>query len=177
MEMTGNEIFTVIHGMVFGATFLLGFAGAIYAVYSLKAEWLTAEGLVKQVKMIQIYLWGLALSVWAAVISGAYIVYPWYRATPPDGTTDLSAFPKFALLAKESTAQWHEFGMEWKEHIAWFAPIAATAVAFIVSYYGPLLAKKVGERRAVMIFFIFAFAAAATAGLLGAFITKYAPVR
>jgi hypothetical protein len=177
MEMTGNEIWTVVHGMVFGAIFLLGFAGALYGVYSMKAEWLTAEGLSKSVKMVQIYLWGLALSVWAAVLSGAYLIYPLYRATPPAGTTDLSAFPKFALLASEATAQWHEFGMEWKEHIAWFAPIAATVVAFIVSYYGPVLAKKVGERRAVMIFFVFAFGAAATAGLLGAFITKYAPLR
>ncbi len=176
MTMTGSEIWTVVHGMVFGAIFLLGFSAAIYAVYSMKAEWLTAEGLVKQVKIIQLYLWGLALSVWAAVLSGAYIVYPLYRLTPPTGTTDLSTFPKFLLLASESTAQWHEFGMEWKEHIAWFAPIAATVVAFIVSYYGPLLTKKVGERRAVMIFFIFAFGAAAMAGLLGAFITKYAPL-
>ena len=67
--------------------------------------------------------------------------------------------------------------MEWKEHVAFLAPIAATVVAFVVSYYGPLLAKKVGERRAVMVFFIFAFAAAAVAGVLGAFINKYAPVR
>jgi hypothetical protein len=177
MEMTGNEILTIIHGMVFGATFLLGFSAAVFAIYSMKPEWLTAEGLAKQVKIIQVYLWGLAISVWAAVLSGAYIVYPLYRITPPEGTTNLSAFPKFALLANASTAQWHEFGMEWKEHIAWFAPIAATAVAFIVSYYGPLLSKKVGERWAVMIFFVLAFAAAAIAALFGAFITKNAPLR
>jgi MFS-type transporter involved in bile tolerance (Atg22 family) len=54
--------------------------------------------------------------------------------------------------------------------------MAATVVAFIVSYYGPVLAKKVGERRAVMIFFILAFVAAAAAGLFGAFITKAAAV-
>ncbi len=39
------------------------------------------------------------------------------------------------------------------------------------------LAKKVGERRAVMIFFIFAFVATAIAGMFGAFITKAAAVR
>jgi glucan phosphoethanolaminetransferase (alkaline phosphatase superfamily) len=137
---------------------------------------LTAEGISKSVNNVKIYLWGLAVSAWAAVLTGAYIVYPWYRATPPAGTTDLSTFPKFLLLANENTAQWHELGMEWKEHVAFLAPIAATVVAFAVSYYGPLLAKKVGERRALMIFFVFAFAAAAAAGMLGAFITKYAPV-
>jgi hypothetical protein len=65
--------------------------------------------------------------------------------------------------------------MEWKEHVAFLAPIAATVVAFAVSYYGPTLAKKIGERRAVMIFFIVSFAAAAAAGLFGALITKAAP--
>ena len=55
--------------------------------------------------------------------------------------------------------------MEWKEHVAFLAPMAVTVVAFVVSYYGPALAKKVGERNAVMIFFIFAFVTAAIAGL------------
>lgn len=180
MEMNAREIWTVVHGMVFGFIFLLGFSGALYAVYSMKAEWMTAEGISKTINSIKIYLWGLALSVWAAVFTGAWVVYPWYRAVPPEGATDaaaLATFPKFLLLLNESTAQWHEFGMEWKEHVAFIAPMAATVVAFVVSYYGPLLAKKVGERRAVMIFFIFAFIATAVAGMFGAFITKAAAVR
>jgi hypothetical protein len=176
MAMNVREIWTVIHGMVFGFIFLLGFSGAIYAIYNLKIEWLTTEGINKNVKIIKAYLWALAASTWAAVLTGAYIVYPWYRAVPPAGTTDLSTYPKSLLLKSVSTAGWHNFGMEWKEHIAFLAPIAATVVAFVVSYYGPLLAKKVGERRAVMLFFIFAFAAAAAAGFFGAFITKAAPI-
>ncbi len=62
-----------------------------------------------------------------------------------------------------------------ERHVAFLAPIAATVVAFVVSYYGRL-AKKVGERRAVMIF-IFAFIATAISGMFGAFITKAAAVR
>jgi len=180
MEMNLREMWTVVHGMVFGFIFLLGFSGALYMVYSMRPELLTADGIKRTVNNVKIYLWGLALSVWAAVFTGAWVVYPWYRAVPPDGTTDpaaLSSFPKFLLLANESTAQWHEFGMEWKEHVAFLAPIAATVVAFAVSYYGPALAKKVGERRALMIFFIFAFVATAVAGMFGAFITKAAAVR
>lgn len=177
MEMNGHEIWTVVHGMVFGFIFLLGFSGALLAIFSMRAEWLTAEGVNRAANAVKLYLWGLALSVWAAVITGTYIVYPWYRAVPPEGTTDLSTFPKFLLLANESTAQWHEFGMEWKEHVAFVAPIAATVVAFAVTYYGPLLAKRVGERRALMIFFVIAFVTAAVAGMFGAFITKAAAVR
>ena len=176
MVMNGHEIWTVVHGMVFGFIFLLGFSGALYAVYSMKAEWLTAEGVAKTVNNIKIYMWLLAGSVWAAVFTGAYIVYPWYRATPPIGQTDLTNFPKFLLLANPNTAAWHNFGMEWKEHVAFLAPMAATVVAFIVTYYGPILAKKVSERRAVMIFFILAFVTAAAAGMFGAFITKAAAV-
>jgi hypothetical protein len=177
MVMNAREIWTVIHGMVFGFIFLLGFSGALYAVYSMKSEWQTAEGLTRTVKNIKIYLWALAASVWAAVFTGTYIVYPWYRAVVPSGQADLTHFPKFLLLADPNTANWHNFGMEWKEHVAFLAPIAATVVAFVVSYYGPQLARKVGERRAVMIFFILAFATAGVAGLFGAFITKAAPVR
>lgn len=177
MEMSGNEVWTVIHGMVFGFIFLLGFSGAIFAVYSLKAEWLTAEGISKNIKLIKAYLWILAASTWAAVFTGTYIVYPWYRAAPPEGQTDLVNYPRYLLLSDPSTAEWHRFGMEWKEHVAFLAPMAATVVAFVVSYYGPLLAKKVNERRMVMVFFILAFATAAIAGVFGAFITKYAPVQ
>jgi len=177
MEMTGRKIWTTIHGMVFGFIFLLGFSGALYGVYSMRPEWLTAEGMTKTVSMIKLYVWGLALAAWGAVITGTYIVYPWYRVRPPEGTTDLTNFPRSFLLADESIAGWHEFGMEWKEHVAFLAPIAATVVAIVVSYYGPTLARKVGERRAVMIFFVVSFLAAAAAGLFGAFITKAAPVR
>ena len=176
MAMTSNEVWTVIHGMIFGFIFLLGFSGVLYAVYSMKAEWLTVDGVKQTVRNIKISAWALAASAWAAVVTGAYIVYPWYRAAAPKGTVDLSNFPKLLLLANPNTAMWHNFGMEWKEHVAFLAPIAATVVAFIDTYYGPQLAKKVGERRAVMIFFILAFASAAAAGMFGAFITKAAPV-
>jgi hypothetical protein len=174
--MDSRELWTVIHGMVFGFIFLLGFAGALYALYSLKSEWQTDEGVSKNIRTIQIYLWVLVVCVWAAVFTGAYIVYPWYRATPPPSAYDYSQFPRYFLLSSASTEKWHEFGMEWKEHVAFLAPIAATVVAFITSYYGPILARKPSERRAVMIFFIVAFATAAAAGLFGALITKVAPV-
>jgi hypothetical protein len=79
------------------------------------------------------------------------------------------------LLADPSIAEWHRFGMEWKEHVGWSAPIAATMVAFAVTYYGPRLAKKADERRSPMIFYVIGFAAAATAGVFGAFINTVAP--
>jgi hypothetical protein len=176
MHMDSREIWTVIHGMVFGFIFLLGFAGALYGLYSLKSDWLTDEGSAKTIRILKVYLWVLVTFVWAAVFTGTYIVYPWYRATPPPSAYDYSAFPRYFLISSASTEWWHEFGMEWKEHVAFLAPIAATVTAFITSYYGPSLARKPSERRLVMIFFIAAFATAAAAGLFGALITKAAPV-
>ena len=67
--------------------------------------------------------------------------------------------------------------MEWKEHVAWEAPILATVVAFIVIWYGRRLAHDDRVRYATMALFVLAFAAAAVAGVFGAFITKAAPVQ
>lgn len=177
MSISIREGWTVFHGMLLGAAFLLAFAGGLAGLYSLRPEWVTSEGIQERMFRLKAGLWGMAAIAWAAVISGTFIVYPWYRAAPPKGTTDLTTFPRYLLLANPSTAEWHNFGMEWKEHVGWLAPIAATVVAFAVTYYGPTLAKKVGERRALMIFFVVAFLAAAAAGMFGAFINKVAPIR
>ncbi len=177
MSMDSREIWTAIHGTIFGLIFLLGFSGAIYALYSLRQDWQTQEGLERNARNIQIYLWVLAGCVWAAVLTGTYIVYPWYRATPPPGTYDLSAYPRYFLSSSAATEGWHEFGMEWKEHVAFLAPIAATVTAYATSYFGPRLARYPQERRVIMIFFVFAFATAVVAGLFGALIAKAAPVR
>lgn len=29
------------------------------------------------------------------------------------------------------TTRWHDFGMEWKEHVGWLVPLLLTAVAFL----------------------------------------------
>ena len=182
MEISMKEGWTVLHGMLFGAVFLLAFAGGLAGMYSLRPEWVTVEGVKERLFRMKAGMWSMAIIAWATVITGTYVVYPWYRAVPPKSLdlkdpAVLGGWPKFLLLASGNTAEWHNFGMEWKEHVGWLAPIAATVVAFAVTYYGPTLAKKVGERRALMIFFVIAFATAAAAGLFGAFINKVAPVR
>ena len=170
MSISPRESWTVLHGMLFGAAFLLAFAGGLAGLYSLRPEWVTVEGIKERIPRLKAGLWAMAVIAWATVITGSFVVYPWYRAS--DATSARSI-----LLASPDTAAWHNFGMEWKEHVGWLAPIAATVVAYTVSYYGPALAKKVGERRALMIFFVAAFTAAAIAGVFGAFINKVAPIR
>lgn len=118
----------------------------------------------------------MAIVAWVTVVTGTYIVYPWYRAKPPEGTEDLSAYPRSLLLATPGKEEWHRFGMEWKEHVAWASPILATAVAFIVLYYGSQLIVDKRLRYATMALFVLSFIAAGVAGGLGAFITKAAPL-
>ncbi len=76
MDMNLRETWTVVHGMVFGFIFLLGFSGALYMVYSMKPQMLTAEGLTKTANAAKVYVWGLAISVWAAVFTGAWSFTP-----------------------------------------------------------------------------------------------------
>jgi phosphoglycerol transferase MdoB-like AlkP superfamily enzyme len=117
----------------------------------------------------------MAIAAWLTIFTGTYIVYPWYRAAPPEGA-DLTAFPRSFLKADLNLAAWHTFGMEWKEHVGWFAPILATAVAYIVWRYGDQLAEDKRLRQITIIIFILAFVTAGIAGLMGALITKAAPL-
>lgn len=170
MELTGREFWGIVHGMGIGAFFLLAFAGGLAGLYSYKPSLLTAEGLDERSFRLKLGTTGMAIAAWLTVITGTWIVYPWYREAIPTSA-------KSILIANEATAKWHEFGMEWKEHVAWIAPLVATAVAFAVIYYGKELAKEDKIRKSLIAFFSVAFAIAAVAGLLGALITKAGPVK
>jgi len=177
MSLTNREFWTLVHGMILGSLFLLAFAGGLAGLWSLRPEFVTAAGMRDRIRRLD---WGVSLMAvvcWLTVITGTWIVYPWYRAAPPEGTTDLSTYPRSLLLASEATAKWHEFGMEWKEHVAWIAPFIITAVAFIVWHYGDRLSARERMRKTVITLFVLGFALAAIAGLFGALITKSAPIK
>jgi hypothetical protein len=169
MELTSREWWGLIHGMVLGSLFLLAFAGGLAELHALRPTVETPRGIRQSARRIGVGVTSMAVLAWLTVLTGSYVVYPWYRDAAPTS-------PKSILLADPNTAQWHEFAMEWKEHIAWLSPILATVVAFIVIYYGASLAQNNRLRRIAMTAFIVAFALAGIAGLFGALITKAAPV-
>jgi hypothetical protein len=174
--MSETGVWTVVHGMVFGSIFLLGFSAGFVALFSLRTEWTTEEGRAVRARRLPIYAWIMAGSLWLTVLSGALMVYPTYRAPPPEGTSDLSDFPRSYLLSDPELEFWHEFGMEWKEHVAWLAAILATVAAFIVTRYRGQLGEDTEIRKAAIRLYCLAFVAAGTAGLLGALINKAAPI-
>ena len=169
MSLTDRELWTLIHGMLLGALFLLGFAGGLEGLYSLRPQLLRPEGIRDRARRLKIGVVVMALAAWGTVLTGTWIVYPWYREDIPES-------PRSTLLADPATAEWHHFGMEWKEHVAWVSPILATVVAFIVIYYGTSLIRHDRVRRTTILLFVLAFVFAAIAGLFGALITKAAPL-
>jgi hypothetical protein len=126
-----RQIFLLIH-LAVGVMFVHAFAG----------------GLVTFIRPVTSRFWrnlqvastaGMASLAWIAVITGTWLVYPGYRAVPPAGTQSLDAYPKAWLTSNPSMAFWHEFGMEWKEHVAYLSAFLATAVAVAVLMRGDLV--------------------------------------
>lgn len=179
MTLTDREFWTGLHGMIFGAGFLLAFAGGVVGLSSLRPEWITADGNKASMRRVMIVTWAMAVLAWAAVLLGTYLIYPWYRAQPPSGVSGLSlqVYPRSYLLSGAGTSGWHQFGMEWKEHVAWFAPILATAVAYAVTHQRASLYRDARLRRMLLVLFSISFFCAAIAGLFGALINKAAAVR
>ena len=177
MEISLRDLLTVLHGMGFGALFMLAFAGAVAELYRMSAPASPVPASEREQRVLRWYLVAMVVLAWAAVLSGTYMVYPWYRAVPPAGTTDLVNFPKFLLTSSPTTSKWHSLGMEWKEHVAWLAPIAITMVAYVTAKYGRALTRPRQLRKAVLAFALVAFFATGVAGAFGAFLNKYAPVR
>jgi sterol desaturase/sphingolipid hydroxylase (fatty acid hydroxylase superfamily) len=175
MILTEREFWTLVHGMALGAVFLLAFAGGLAGIYSMRPGWVTVAGLSERIRRLNIGTVAMAVVSWLTVITGTFLVYPWYRARPPAGA-DLKDYPRYYLLDNPNLAAWHTFGMEWKEHVAWIAPIVATAIAFVIVRYGIQLAHEPQIRRALLWMFWLAFGTAGIAGLFGALITKAAPI-
>ena len=173
MEVTVRSLWTLIHGMGFGMLYLLAFSGALVELYRFITS---SESTAGHERFLKAYLLMMVVLAWAAVLTGAYVIYPWYRASAPPGTVDLSMFPQHLLMSSPTTIGWHSLGMEWKEHVAWLAPISITMVAFIVIRYGRDLSNHRQLRRAVLCFAVASFVAAGVAGFFGAMISKYAPV-
>jgi len=171
MEITMRGLWTLIHGMGFGALYLLACAGALVELWRMTRP--TTE---PPARWLGIYLLTMTVLAWAAVLTGTYVIYPWYRAVPPAGVA-LADFPQALLRSNASTVGWHTLGMEWKEHVAWLTPVSITMAAAVFLRYGWQLRLHPELRRAVLIFTCASFVSAGIAGFWGAMINKVAPTQ
>lgn len=177
MEICARDLWTIVHGLGFGALFMLAFSGAVAELYRLSAPGVPAQVSAQERYLLNFHLVAMATLAWLAVFTGAYIVYPWYRAEPPPGAADLTDYPRALLLSSARTSEWHRIGMEWKEHVAWLAPIAMTMVTYVTMKYQRALIRLQQMRTAILTFTIVAFMVAGVAGAFGALLNKSAPVR
>jgi hypothetical protein len=170
MPITGREFFLLVH-LGFAVVYLHAFAGGL-AGLSLRE--LPLGRLGQRLERLSAGTWIMAAVAWLTVLSGTYIIFPWYRAEPTGGA-DLSAFPRAYLLADPRLAVWHNLGAEWKDHASWLSPILATAVAYVVVRYGPRLRQHAGLRKALIVLFTISFLSAFLGGLVGVMLNKIAP--
>ena len=176
MLFTDRSIWTMIHGIVLGGAALMALAAALFSLRTMQAA--TASDLVAQNQarhLAQLMVFTASV-LWLAVLVGTYINFPPYRATPPEGLTDLSQFPRALIRSSPGTEWLHSFAMEIKEHVPWIAAILATAVAAVsVRYRSRLLSDRqlngMATTLVVICLLLVSFAA-----ILGVFINKVAPL-
>jgi hypothetical protein len=171
---TSRSIWTMLHGIVLGGGALMGLAAALFYLRVTPAS--DSNESERQAKALSVLLVLVAAVLWAGVIGGTYIVFPPYRATPPEGLADLTAYPRSLLLANPSTAWLHAIAMEIKEHVPWSAAMISTAVAFASTRRAPALMRDPDVRRTANVLLVVCFALVATAALLGTFVNKVAPL-
>jgi hypothetical protein len=170
MHLTDRELWALAHGMLIGGPFLLAFTGGLVALLGLRAEYLTPEGIRDRVRQLRLGAGVMAVMAWTIVLIGAWVLLPWYREDTPDS-------PRSILLSDPSTRQWHEFADVWKTHVAFLAPVLATAAAALVLHYGEALARDRRARNLVLALFLGAFAISSLAALIGSLVTRAAPIR
>src|SRR5678815_136833 len=113
MHITDRELWTLVHGMGFGAAYLLAFAGGLAGLYSLRPKWVTPEGVSERILRLRLGMGLMAVIVWLTVIVRTYVVYPWYRAAPAEGidktvqSEQLRSYPRYWLLANEAVSYTH----------------------------------------------------------------------
>lgn len=117
-----------------------------------------------------------AVLLWLAVLGGTYLVFPLYRATPPEGATALADYPRAMLMANPDTRWLHAFGMEVKEHVPWIAAMLTTAAAFVARRHRQTLLADGRMRRVVASLLVLSLALVSFVGLMGVFVNKVAPL-
>jgi len=177
MLFSDRSIWTMVHGIALGGGALMGLAAALFYLCAARV----ADGPQVPAPNAERALAALtvltAVLLWLTVLAGTYIVFPPYRATPPDGVTDLSQFPRSLIQASPDTAWLHSFAMESKEHMPWIASMLATAVAFVAVRYRSSVLHDASLRNMAAILLAIAFALVSFVSLMGVFVNKVAPLQ
>jgi len=176
MLFTERSIWTMIHGIVLGGGALMALSAALFSLRAMR----TADASDVAAQNQSLYLAWLtvfiAVVLWLTVLVGAYVNFPPYRATPAEGVTDLSQYPRSLIQSNPRTVWLHAFAMEIKEHVPWIAAMLATAVAFVSVRYRSRLLSDAHLRGMATALLAICFLLVSFVALLGIFINKVAPL-
>lgn len=176
MLFTERSIWTMIHGIGLGGSFLILFSSAFYCLWNLNTEALPEAIAQRRCRFLSRLSIGLAVILWLTVLVGTFVSFPGYRVNPPEGASDLSMYPKAALKANPDTEWLHSIGMELKEHLPWIPAMLMTAIAYVTWRHADELVEEVRLRRFVLALFPLIFAVVSAVALIGIFINKVAPL-
>jgi hypothetical protein len=171
-----RSVWTMIHGIVLGGGALMALAAALFSLRAMRAADLSAVAAQSQPRSLAWLIALAAAALWLTVLIGTYVNFPPYRATPPDGLTDLSAYPRSLIQSNPGTVWLHAFAMEIKEHVPWIAAMLATAGAFVARRYRSRLLTDARLNGMTTTLLAICFVLASIVGLLGIFINKVAPL-
>lgn len=176
MLFTERSIWTMIHGIVLGGGALMALSAALFSLRAMRTENVSDAASLNQSRYLVWLTVFTAVVLWLTVLIGTYVNFPPYRATPPEGLTDLRQYPKALIQSSQGTEWLHSFAMEAKEHMPWIAAMLSTAVAFIGVRYRSQLLSNVQLNRMATTLLAICFVLVSFVAILGVLINKVAPL-
>ena len=135
MELfTSESILTMVHGIVLGGGALMALFASLVALQLLPSSGEQAILPDRSARLLQWLLVATAVMLWLTVLGGTYLVFPPYRATPPEGIADLSQYPRSLITSNPQTAWLHSgllVNKELKRMVTVMLTISLLLVAFI----------------------------------------------
>jgi hypothetical protein len=171
-----RSIWTMIHGIVLGGGALMALAAALFSLRTMRAVPALDIAAERQARYLAWLLVLTAVLLWLTLVIGTYVTFPPYRATPPEGLTDLSAYPRALIRSSPGTAWLHSFAMETKEHVPWIAAMLATAVAAVCLRYRSQVLSDRRLNDMASGFVAICMLLVTYASILGVFVNKVAPL-
>jgi hypothetical protein len=175
MLFSDRSLWTMLHGLLLSGGALVLLVTALFSLRVMAAPEGTAVP-ARQSAAVSWLIVAAAALLWMSVLGGTYIVFPMYRATPPEGVTALADYPRALLMSNPDTRWLHAFGMEIKEHMPWIAAMLATAAAFGARRHRATLLTEASVRRVTSSLLAVALVLASGVALLGVFVNKVAPL-
>ena len=175
MLFSDRSLWTMLHGLVLSGGALMLLVAALFALRAMAAP----EGSIVAARQSNAFAWlttAIAALLWLSVLGGTYIIFPMYRATPPEGLASLAEYPRALLMASADTRWLHAFGMEIKEHMPWIAAMLATAAAVVARRHRATILADAGLRRVTGSLLAIVLVLVSFVALLGVFVNKVAPL-